>query len=94
MAVKNFWNMQVDRQIRASDPVEHNEFDVLVVGGGASGLLAAVRAAECGAKVAILDKMKVLGGTGRCPMGIFGVETRAQKRLGIEETADRAFCGI
>lgn len=48
------------------------EFDVLVIGAGAAGLMVAGRAAELGAKVAIIDKNKNLGrkllitGKGRC----------------------------
>jgi len=47
-------------------------YDVIVVGGGASGLMAAGRAAECGAHVLLLEKNKTLGsklsisGGGRC----------------------------
>ena len=49
-----------------------NNFDVIVVGAGAAGLLAAGRAAELGAKVLILEKMRQEGrklqitGKGRC----------------------------
>ena len=45
---------------------------VLVVGGGASGMMAAARAAECEARVSLLEKMPRLGskillaGKGRC----------------------------
>ena len=45
---------------------------VLVAGGGASGIMAAARAGECGAKVLLLEKMPRLGskillsGKGRC----------------------------
>ena len=47
-------------------------FDVIVIGGGASGLMAAGRAAENGAKVLLLEKNKKMGeklkitGGGRC----------------------------
>jgi predicted Rossmann fold flavoprotein len=47
-------------------------WDVIIIGAGAAGLLAAGRAAECGAKVAILEKMNKPGrklmitGNGRC----------------------------
>jgi len=48
------------------------EYDVIVVGGGASGLMAAGRAAEMGKRVLLLEKNKKLGeklgisGGGRC----------------------------
>jgi D-hydroxyproline dehydrogenase subunit alpha len=41
---------------------EQHEFDVLVVGGGPAGIAAAVRAAECGASVGIVDDNVGLGG--------------------------------
>lgn len=37
-------------------------FDVVVTGGGPAGLAAAVRAAECGVRVAIVDDNRALGG--------------------------------
>jgi NADPH-dependent 2,4-dienoyl-CoA reductase/sulfur reductase-like enzyme len=37
-------------------------FDVLVIGGGPAGMAAAVRAAECGARVGIVDDNAALGG--------------------------------
>ncbi len=49
-----------------------NNFDIIVVGAGPAGLLAAGRAAELGAKVLILEKMRSEGrkllitGKGRC----------------------------
>jgi len=45
---------------------------VLVIGGGSAGMMAACRAAECGAEVTLLEKMNKLGlklsltGKGRC----------------------------
>lgn len=41
---------------------EQHKFDVLVVGGGPAGIAAAVRAAECGASVGIVDDNIRLGG--------------------------------
>src|SRR3978361_1633842 len=52
--------------------MEHTDFDVLIVGGGSAGLMAAGRAAELGKKVLLLEKNKRLGeklrisGGGRC----------------------------
>lgn len=49
-----------------------NKYDVIVVGGGPSGLLAAGHAAELGAKVLLLEKMRrpgvklLITGKGRC----------------------------
>ena len=48
------------------------DFDVIVVGGGPAGMMAAGRAAELGAKVALIEKNNLLGkkllitGGGRC----------------------------
>lgn len=51
---------------------QENNYNVIVVGGGASGMMAAGRAAETGARVLLLEKNKELGkklkitGGGRC----------------------------
>ncbi|MHB8913814.1 MAG: BaiN/RdsA family NAD(P)/FAD-dependent oxidoreductase [Minisyncoccota bacterium] len=51
---------------------QSHSFDVIVIGGGASGLMAAGRAAELGKRVLLLEKNAVLGtklsitGGGRC----------------------------
>ena len=39
-----------------------DQFDVLVIGGGPAGIAAAVRAAECGERVGIVDENAALGG--------------------------------
>lgn len=50
----------------------HHNFDVIVVGGGASGMMATLRCAELGKKVILLEKNRALGeklkitGGGRC----------------------------
>jgi len=51
---------------------ENNLFDIVVIGGGPAGILAAGRAAELGAKVVLIEKNEILGkkllitGKGRC----------------------------
>src|SRR4030042_606734 len=56
------------------DEVKNNfEYDVLIVGGGAAGLTAAVAAAEKGASVILLEKGSTLGGNA----AIYGKEIPA-----------------
>src|SRR6476619_1934527 len=38
-------------------------FDLIVIGGGPAGYVAAIRAAQLGMKVACIDKRKTFGGT-------------------------------
>ncbi len=58
--------------------MDRHEFDVAVLGGGPAGMMAAGRAAECGARVILLEKNLGLGkkllitGGGRC--NIFNAE--------------------
>src|SRR5579864_7945464 len=40
-----------------------NEFDVVVIGAGTGGYVAAIRAAQLGLKVAVVERQKALGGT-------------------------------
>ena len=40
-----------------------NEFDVIVIGAGTGGYVAAIRAAQLGCSVAVVEKQKALGGT-------------------------------
>lgn len=47
------------------------EYDVVVVGGGLSGLMSAIRAAKSGANVALIEKTGVLGGSSVTASGNF-----------------------
>ena len=40
-----------------------NEYDVVVIGAGTGGYVAAIRAAQLGLTVAVVEKQKALGGT-------------------------------
>src|SRR6476659_5033278 len=40
-----------------------NQYDVIVIGAGTGGYVAAIRAAQLGLKTAVVEKQKALGGT-------------------------------
>jgi succinate dehydrogenase/fumarate reductase flavoprotein subunit len=63
--------------------------DVIVVGGGGSGLAAAVSAAENGCRVLLLEKRPQLGGTTGIAVGSFTANrTVYQRRAGIQDCAE------
>lgn len=66
-----------------------SEYDVIIVGGGGSGLAAAVRALEFGARVLVLEKQPQLGGTTGMAIGSFTANgTSLQQAAGISDNAD------
>jgi len=67
------------------------EADVIVIGGGASGITAAVAAAEKDASVIVLEKGSTTGGAANMGMGIFAVESRHQKAQMVDLTKEDAF---
>jgi len=65
------------------------DYDVIVVGGGGSGLAAAVSAAENGADVVLLEKNPQLGGTTGIAIGSFTANrTPMQRTAGIDDNPD------
>jgi succinate dehydrogenase/fumarate reductase flavoprotein subunit len=63
--------------------------DVVVVGGGGTGLAAAVEAATRGARVLLLEKNPELGGTTAWSIGsISATRTRLQRSAGIEDSPE------
>ncbi|MEY2622169.1 MAG: hypothetical protein RIT26_1989 [Pseudomonadota bacterium] len=61
-------------------------FDVIIVGGGGSGLAAAVSAAEQGVRVLVLERQNRWGGTSRMAVGsISAAGTSWQRRAGLED---------
>ena len=64
-------------------------FDVIVVGGGGSGLAAAVSAAENGLRVLLLEKHAELGGaTGIAVGSLTANRTQIQAKAGIHDSLD------
>lgn len=62
--------------------------DVLVVGGGGSGLSAAVRAAQKGAKVIVVEKMETLGGNSYFAGGLLATGSRYHREAGLPDKTE------
>jgi succinate dehydrogenase/fumarate reductase flavoprotein subunit len=77
----------------ADGPTWDREVDVVVIGGGAGGLVAAIAAREKGASVLIVEKNFDIGG--RCMMSFGGLYigggNRLQKSIGMQDTPDLVF---
>jgi len=68
------------------------ETDVVIVGGGAAGLPAAIAAKESGAAdVVLLEKRGTLGGNAAMAWGLFATESPVQKQALIEAPNDELF---
>ena len=66
--------------------------DVVVVGGGGTGLMSAYAAARHGRSVLVLEKGEQLGGTTRLSVGtICASSTALQKKAGIDDDPDSHF---
>ena len=69
----------------------NTETDIVVVGSGSTGLVAALTAAEGGAKVILLEKMRSMGGVSNFAEGMFGAESDMQRQQYVSYTRDDAF---
>jgi len=66
-----------------------NQYDVIVVGGGGSGLAAALSVAQQGGQVLVLEKQPQIGGTTGIAVGSFtAAETSLQRDAGINDCVD------
>ena len=65
--------------------------DVIIIGAGLSGLSAAVEMGRRGLNVLVIDMNSVAGGHAMLAGGVSMVATPLQERLGIDESAERAY---
>jgi flavocytochrome c len=64
-------------------------YDVVVVGSGAAGLSAAIQAADAGAKVAVIEKLPMVGGSTVVSGGfVYGTGSAAMQKLGIKDSVE------
>jgi fumarate reductase flavoprotein subunit len=64
-------------------------YDVVVVGAGAAGLAAAIEAADAGAKVAVIEKMPMVGGSTILSAGIvYATGSDIQQQAGVQDSVD------
>lgn len=73
-----------------SEKFEFN-YDVIVIGGGGSGLSAAVQAAKNGLSCAVLEKEDKTGGSSSFAEGHAAFESDEQEKRGIKVTKDEAY---
>lgn len=66
-----------------------NNYDVIIVGGGGSGLAAGVSAAEHGASVLVLEKLPELGGSTGIAVGSYTANRTAwQRNAGVQDSLE------
>ena len=74
---------------------KQSEFDVIIVGGGGSGLAAAIEAANAGARVVLLERGSTLrGSTGMSVGSITSSQTDLQARAGVADTPDEHYADM
>jgi len=68
------------------------DYDVIVVGGGGAGLVAAYTAAECGARTLLVEADTKVGGSTRLSGGVvYAAGTSVQKQAGISDDPEAMF---
>ena len=83
----------LEAQAQAPPPKWNRVADVVVVGSGASGLPAAIRARDAGASAIIVEENDDIGGHAMISGGniALGGGTSLQNRYGIEDSADQIY---
>ncbi|MDO4492858.1 MAG: FAD-binding protein [Clostridia bacterium] len=75
-----------------TDAVENYEVDMVVIGAGATGTMAAIEGMEAGINVLVLEKTGKLGGTSVCSTGFAAIQSQQQIDAGKDAyTVDSAF---
>ena len=67
---------------------KNNKYDLVIVGSGLSGQAAAAEAASKGLKTLVVEKGRTTGGSGNYVEGVFAVESKMQKKQGINISSE------
>lgn len=86
-AVRNALGGESEEEPAAQSADFLDDLDVIVVGGGLSGVVSTVRAAELGAKVLLVEQSGALGGSSRYAGGsLVGVNTGIENENGFTDS--------
>lgn len=88
--INGFWKFPAT-EYTLEDAKETIECDIAVLGAGAAGLCAALKAAELGKSVVLVERGGDTGGSAAFSEGIFGIGTRYQQESGVEVTEQEVF---
>ncbi len=84
-ADKDIWALD-----EVGEPTESIDADVCIIGGGGTGMAAAMQACELGMSVVLIEKAGALGGAFTATEGMFGVGSHWQEEAGEFGTVDEA----
>lgn len=70
---------------------EEYDVDLVIVGAGAAGTMAAIEAMEAGLNTIVIEKAGKVGGTSVCSTGFAAIGSDLQKANGLEVTVDDTF---
>ncbi|MBR1561027.1 MAG: FAD-binding protein [Clostridia bacterium] len=80
------------KPVPKADAEENYETDIVIIGAGAAGTMAAIEATEAGVDAIVLEKTGKLGGTSVCSTGFAGIQSQQQIEAGVADyTVDSAF---
>ncbi len=86
----------INRILKRYTMNQNNTFttDIVIAGGGLSGLSAALTASENNINAVLIEKMHFLGGAGLFPEGSLGIGSRFQKEKNITTTTGQVFARV
>jgi len=76
------------------EPTETTSADLVVIGGGGTGLAAATMAQQLGLSTVIVEKMGALGGSYICTEGMFVFDSHWQKEAGVVGNFDALLASL